>query len=94
MLFQDPTAKKTKLTERPVDTATQYSEPREELKIVKQLEGTPWEGTYYQQILRDDDSPISLDLLVDPTIQQYRKIERYNFLLQGELGIALSLIHI
>lgn len=71
-----------------VETATQYGTPEEPLKVINNLEGTPWKGTYYQQVLREDDSPGPLDLLLDPTLQQYRRINVFDMLLQGELDIT------
>lgn len=75
-------------TARPIPvikTETIYAAELGELKQIVELEGTPWIGTVYNQILGVDDEPRQLDIQLDPTLQQYRKIEDYEFLLDGDL---------
>lgn len=68
-----------------IKTETIYAAELDELKQIVELEGTPWIGTVYNQVLGIDDEPRQLDIQLDPTLQQYRKIEDYEFLLEGEL---------
>lgn len=81
--------------ERPepvTETATVYEDQMVEeanrpLNITE-LEGTPWPSTWYSQILGKDDYPTRLDFALDPSLQQYCRIN--NFILKYTDPLALE----
>ena len=52
-------------------TAPVYEEQGTTKSFIVDIEGEPWEVGYYNQILSSSDSPVSLDINLDPTLQQY-----------------------
>lgn len=79
--FQNPITKKD--NEASITTQTVYNDPKNTPTTITEINGTKWEGTYYQQILKQDDIPRNLDLQLDPSLQQYRKINNAIVYLSG-----------
>lgn len=69
-------------------TETIYSAELPSTSAFTEMEGTPWVGTVFNQILGVDDEPRQLDIQLDPTLQQYRKIHDFEFLLDGSLDYS------
>jgi hypothetical protein len=69
-----------------IQTSTVYQEPTAEIQTGTQLEGTPWTVNYYSQILGRDDYPNRLDMALDPSLQQYVKVQDMTILLDGDLS--------
>lgn len=86
-----PIFKKTDIHQTPetnddpihIDTSTVYLEPSasnaaEGQATITEIEGTPWSiKAWYGQILGEDDYPNRFDHALDPTLQQYLKINDY-----------------
>lgn len=71
-----------------VQETVQYGNVEHPLNSVRNIEGSPVVVTYYQQILREHDIPKQIDLLLDPTQQEYRKINHAELMFQGELNYS------
>lgn len=74
----------------PIKTVTQYATDPETIKPIMDLEGSNWEITYYQQYLDNDDLSRPFDSAIDPTVQQYIRINDLVGLLQGDLSSAFA----
>lgn len=66
------------------EVATVYAETHSEVKSVTSIQGTPIRVTYFSQLLNEDDEPRTLDLLLDPTLQQYCKVVNARLMIQGD----------
>jgi len=60
-----------------IDTASSYSSFQYQGALITQLDGTPWQCTYFNQYLGKDDPIINSNDVQDPTLKQYLKIENF-----------------
>jgi len=67
-------------------TSSVYEGETKQLIEGIQYNGDPWKGTWYSQLLDEDDIPQRLDLKLSPTIQQYVKIVDFVVLQSSELS--------
>lgn len=65
--------------ERDIDTAAVYK-GETDFNVGISLNGSPWDVTYYNQVLRTNDTPRQLDTGIDPSLQQYVRIKNYNLM--------------
>lgn len=82
--FDKPTTPPPK--EPSYNEVSRYSNETQGFDAITSMDGTPYVVLFYQQILREDDSPKTLDPVLDPAEQQYRKINHAEILLQGALN--------
>jgi len=52
---------------------------------ITEIEGEPWEGTWYSNRLVEGQEPRYPDLALDPTLQQYQKIIRFKVALESPI---------
>lgn len=83
-IFDDsdvPETPEVKQPEPVTNTATVYEDQTVEESnrpvSITELEGTPWPNTWYSQILGADDYPTRLDFALDPSLQQYCRINNF-----------------
>lgn len=70
-------------------TVTQYQNPEDSVQVSVTLDGSPWvTEAYYNQLLKEDDTPRQLDLGIDPSLQQYLKIN--NFVINATDALSVS----
>lgn len=68
-----------------VDTASYYSTLTTSENIIGYLDGSPWLSTYYARYLGKDDTVINFNDIVDPTLNQFLKINNFELRLTSEL---------
>lgn len=86
------TVKEKVLRENPVTKKFDYDSVVEDNKqtsyknLLSHIAGSSWITTYYSQQLSKDDEPTPQDLSLDPTYQQYVKIEDLEFKVSSSLS--------
>lgn len=60
----------------------------DQAESIASIEGTPWYVTYYSQALGRDDAPRQLDFGLDPSLQQYAKINNYIIAISSALNLS------
>lgn len=81
----------TPVATRDIDTSTVYkgdSTSTPTAGSVVSVEGTKWDTTFFTQYLAPDDSPRTLDLGLDRTLQQYVRILGLDVYIQGDLEFS------
>ena len=87
-LFEEDGVIPEAIKKQPSQTSTRYEPIEGQYKAITAIEGTPLEGTYFNQVLGGVDQPRVLDLSLDPTLQQYRKINRFPLMMESDLSIS------
>lgn len=67
-----------------VETVTKYADDKNDIKSITSLEGSSWDCCYYQQNLREHDMSRPFDSGLDPSVQQYTRINDFIILQQGK----------
>lgn len=70
-----------------IKTATVY-EGDTDYGVSISLNGSPWEVTYYNQVLRANDTPRQLDTGIDPSLQQYVRVKNYDLMVTDGIDFA------
>jgi len=58
--------------------------------LLTHVEGMAWFVTYYSQVLGSDDQTTTQEASLDPTLQQYRKVEAMEFKVQSPLDVTTN----
>lgn len=72
--------------ERVIDTTTVYKP--ESTQITTILEGTPWAVTMYEQQLAGDDQPRRMEARLEPSVQQYKRIDNARVNVTSDLSFS------
>lgn len=92
-IFNTSTAPVAKPTAPFIDTVASTTGQTGQLTVETTIEGTPWSGTWYSQYLRKDDEPKQLDFGVDPSLQEYIRINSMILMLPDESSLSFDSVN-
>jgi len=81
-----PSPDPVKTPTEPLSTTPVYESKEQQLPLIVDVEGEPWDVEYYNQLLTSGERPKPFDPGLDPTLQQYVYIKGFRLSVTADLS--------